>query len=123
MSQQELANFSGVSRNRLSFAELGTVELTPDELHRIFLAVAQEPIRRAAKIRQVLASYGIDLGRIGSNNGSHTTPDSAFATAAKGLSRSCEMYGSKLVEHLKKLMPVPAAEAVAGLAAEAVENE
>lgn len=123
-SQAEVSKFAGVSRTRLSFAEQGTVELTQDELLRVIQAICEVPQRRAGRIREVLASLGADLRTSGAKPRTGPGLTSASATAAKGISRSCETYGYKLVEHLiQRKYPVYPREVVVAMAADAVEQE
>jgi hypothetical protein len=123
MSQVELARRALISRPRLSAAENNYIQLEQDELLRVISVLAEEPSRRAAQIRELIAQAPGQKSRLAPHSGLAGTPENATATAELDLPRSFEMYGSKLVQHLKKLMPVPAAEAVAGLATEAVEHE
>jgi transcriptional regulator with XRE-family HTH domain len=51
LTQLELAQQTGISRVRLSFAECGYCELTHEEVARIQEAIAKEPGRRADRIR------------------------------------------------------------------------
>ncbi len=58
LSQSALAAQTGISRPRLSAAECGYLELSEEEIANIRAAVAAEPERRAARIRQALAPDG-----------------------------------------------------------------
>lgn len=58
LSQSALAAQTGISRPRLSAAECGYLELSEEEIARILTAIAAEPERRAARIREVLAGNG-----------------------------------------------------------------
>lgn len=59
MSQVEICGLTDISRPRLSAAENGYLELSQDELVSIRAVIAEEPGRRADKIREALAEGAI----------------------------------------------------------------
>jgi len=52
LTQIEVAQRTCISRMRISLAECGYVNLTQDELAAIQTVIAEEPTRRANKIRE-----------------------------------------------------------------------